>query len=84
MVAERQDQALAESAAQGDKDAFRQLVEKYQRRVLAVVTGMLHDPEAALEVTQEAFIKGLQILAPIPGTGKFLYLDLSNRGESGD
>ena len=71
MVAERQDQALAESAAQGDKDAFRQLVEKYQRRVLAVVTGMLHDPEAALEVTQEAFIKAYKSLPRFRGQASF-------------
>lgn len=71
MVAERQDQALAESAAQGDKDAFRELVEKYQRRVLAVVTGMLHDPEAALEVTQEAFIKAYKSLPRFRGQASF-------------
>ena len=71
MVAERQDQALAESAGQGDKDAFRQLVEKYQRRVLAVVTGMLHDPEAALEVTQEAFIKAYKSLPRFRGQASF-------------
>lgn len=67
----RDDLELAQRAGQGDKEAFRELVEKYQRRVLAVVTGMLHDSEAALEVTQEAFIKAYRSLPRFRGQASF-------------
>ena len=65
------DLVLAERAADGDKDAFRELVERYQRRVIAVVTGMLHDSEAALEVTQEAFIRAYKSLPRFRGQASF-------------
>ncbi|MFP6665315.1 MAG: sigma-70 family RNA polymerase sigma factor [Deltaproteobacteria bacterium] len=62
---------LAQRAGQGDKEAFRELVERYQRRVLAMVTGMLHDREAALEVTQEAFLKAYRSLDRFRGQASF-------------
>lgn len=71
MAAERNDLVLAQRAGQGDKEAFRELVERYQRRVLAVVTGMLHDREAAMEVTQEAFIKAYRSLPRFRGQASF-------------
>jgi RNA polymerase sigma-70 factor, ECF subfamily len=69
--AERTDWDLVQAAGKGDKDAFRELVERYQRRVLAVVTGMLHDREAALEVTQETFIKAYRSLEGFKGDASF-------------
>ncbi len=62
---------LVQKAASGDQEAFRGLVEKYQRRVLGVVTGMLHDREAALEVTQETFIKAYRSLGGFKGDASF-------------
>lgn len=62
---------LVQKAAAGDQEAFRELVEKYQRRVLGVVTGMLHDREAALEVTQETFIKAYRSLGGFKGDASF-------------
>ncbi|MEO2168198.1 MAG: sigma-70 family RNA polymerase sigma factor [bacterium] len=71
VAATRDDRDLAQRAGRGDKEAFRELVERYQRRVLAVVTGMLHDREAALEVTQEAFIKAYRSLDRFRGQASF-------------
>lgn len=71
MSAERTDWDLAQRAGKGDKEAFRELVERYQRRVLAVVVGMLHDREAALEVTQETFIKAYRSIDGFKGDASF-------------
>jgi len=69
--AERTDWDLVQKAGKGDKEAFRELVERYQRRVLAVVVGMLHDREAALEVTQETFIKAYRSIDGFKGDASF-------------
>jgi len=68
---ENRDWELVRKAAGGDQEAFRELVEKYQRRVLGVVTGMLHDREAALEVTQETFIKAYRSIGGFKGDASF-------------
>ena len=62
---------LVRLAGSGVKEAFRELVERYQRRVLAVVMGMLHDREAALEVTQETFIKAFRSIGRFKGDASF-------------
>lgn len=68
---ERTEWDLVRLAGTGDKEAFRELVERYQRRVLAVVMGMLHDREAALEVTQETFIKAFRSIGRFKGDASF-------------
>jgi RNA polymerase sigma-70 factor (ECF subfamily) len=68
---ERSDWELVGLAGEGDRDAFRELVERYQRRVLAVVMGMLHDREAALDVTQETFIKAYRSIGRFKGDASF-------------
>ena len=56
------DALLVERAQKGDRTAAEALVQKYQRRVYGVVFAMLHNREDALEVTQDAFVKGLKSL----------------------
>jgi RNA polymerase sigma-70 factor (ECF subfamily) len=48
---------LVRRCKEGDRQAFRELVERYQRKTVAIALGMLHDREDALEVSQEAFAK---------------------------
>jgi RNA polymerase sigma-70 factor (ECF subfamily) len=55
-------QDLVEKAQKGDKEAFRDLFERFGKRVLAVVYGVLKNHEQAQEVTQEAFIKAYKNL----------------------
>jgi RNA polymerase sigma-70 factor, ECF subfamily len=69
--AERTEWDLVRLAGGGDQAAFRELVERYQRRVLAVVMGMLRDREAALDVTQETFIKAYRSLDRFKGDSSF-------------
>lgn len=46
----------------GDKEAFSNLVEKYQRPVFSVCYRMLGTPTAAEDAAQEAFIRAYQAL----------------------
>jgi RNA polymerase sigma-70 factor (ECF subfamily) len=54
---ESSDWELVKRCKEGDREAFRELVERYQRKAVAIAFGMLHDREDALEVAQEAFAK---------------------------
>lgn len=49
--------ALLQKCQQGHEDAFRQLVEKYQRRTYWIAYNMLNNYETAREISQEAFIR---------------------------
>lgn len=44
-------------AQQGEEEAFRQLVEKYQRRVLSLVFHLVRQPNEVEDLTQEVFVK---------------------------
>lgn len=61
---------LVEQAQAGDRDAFRQLVERYQRKVYSICYGYVKNAEDALDVSQEVFVK------------VFRYLDRFNRESS--
>ena len=52
-----EDLELIERIQGGDQDAFKELVERYQRKVYSICYGMLKDQEASLDVSQEVFIK---------------------------
>jgi RNA polymerase sigma-70 factor (ECF subfamily) len=52
-----QDRALIELAQKGDKLAFKQLVQRHQRRAFAIALGLLRDEQDAREVVQEAFLR---------------------------
>jgi RNA polymerase sigma-70 factor, ECF subfamily len=44
-------------AREGDNDAFRQLVERYQERAYWIAQGKVHNAEDAMEIAQEAFVR---------------------------
>jgi RNA polymerase sigma-70 factor (ECF subfamily) len=54
---EQSDWELVRQCKSGDRQAFRELVERYQRKAVAIAFGILHDREDALEIAQEAFAK---------------------------
>lgn len=61
------EQDLIEQARHGSRDAFRLLVQRYQRRVYALaygLTGCHHDAE---DVAQEVFVKAWQALPDFRG-----------------
>ena len=49
---------LARKAQDGDRQAFDLLIRRYQRQAVAVSFRLLGNAQDALEVTQDAFIKG--------------------------
>lgn len=48
---------LITRAQQGDREAFQEIVETYQRRVFGICIGMLKNPDDSMDVSQEVFIK---------------------------
>jgi RNA polymerase sigma-70 factor (ECF subfamily) len=68
---ERSDAELVRLAREGDRGAFQELVERYQRKIYAVLLGMLHDPDAAWETSQETFLKALRSLDQFKGESSF-------------
>ena len=54
---------LVELARQGDRDAFRQLVERHQDDVYYLALGLLRNPDDAEDVVQDVFIRAYRSLA---------------------
>ncbi len=52
-----QDRDLIERARDGDRRAFRTLVERHQRRAFAIALALVRDEHDAREVVQEAFLR---------------------------
>lgn len=57
MFVEDQELQLVERAQAGDREAFKELVETYQRKVYGICIGMLKNPDDSMDVSQEVFIK---------------------------
>ena len=68
---EADDDALVERARAGDREAFRELVVRNQRRVYAVALGIVKDPDLAWDVAQEAFVRVHRHLAEFKGESTF-------------
>jgi RNA polymerase sigma-70 factor (ECF subfamily) len=65
------DQALVERVQQGDKQAFDVLVLKYQNKIIQLVYRYVHDPDEAMDVAQEAFIKAYKAIGRFRGDSAF-------------
>lgn len=68
---EPSDWELVRRARDGDRSAFRTLVERYQRKIAALALGMLRNREDALDVVQETFTKAYQSLDRFKGDSSF-------------
>lgn len=72
MTTEREcDQLLVERVRTGDRKAFDLLVAKYQRRLMRLVSRIVHDPAEAEDVVQETFIKAYRALRHFRGDSAF-------------
>ncbi|MFQ5664983.1 MAG: sigma-70 family RNA polymerase sigma factor [Candidatus Binatia bacterium] len=79
---ERSDRELVRESRRGDKEAFRELVERYQRKVVSVALGMVHNREDAIDIAQETFVRAFENLAKFKGESSFytwLYRIVVNR-----
>jgi RNA polymerase sigma-70 factor (ECF subfamily) len=65
------DRALVKAAQRGDEQAFRKLVERYQRRVVQLALGMTKDPDEAMDIAQETFVKVHRYLPSFKGDSSF-------------
>lgn len=65
------DAELVRRAQGGDQDAFRQLFERYHKRVFAVAFGVLKNRQDALDCVQEGFVKVHRHLGNFQGTSSF-------------
>lgn len=65
------DQELVERSQQGDRAAFQQLVQKYQRRAYGIAIGMLRNPDDAMDAAQDAFIKVFRNIDRFKGDSSF-------------
>jgi RNA polymerase sigma-70 factor (ECF subfamily) len=62
---------LVERVRAGDKQAFDLLVAKYQRRLMRLLSRIVHDPVEAEDVVQETFIKAYRALRHFRGESAF-------------
>ena len=65
------DKKLVKRVQKGDKGAFDLLVLKYQHKIVNLVMRYVRDPELALDITQEAFIKAYRALPRVRGDSAF-------------
>ena len=65
------DRRLVRAAQKGDQGAFRQLVERYQRRVYQLALGMMKDADEAMDISQETFVRVHRYLPSFKGDSSF-------------
>jgi RNA polymerase sigma-70 factor (ECF subfamily) len=65
------DQLLVERVQKGDKRAFDLLIQKYQHRIVSLVSRYVSDPSEAQDVAQEAFIKAYRAIKRFRGESAF-------------
>jgi RNA polymerase sigma-70 factor (ECF subfamily) len=65
------DRKLVRAAQKGDGQAFRELVTKYQRRVYQLALGMMKDPDDAMDISQETFVRVHRYLPSFKGDSSF-------------
>jgi RNA polymerase sigma-70 factor (ECF subfamily) len=71
MASEPTDKQLVKRVQKGDKGAFDLLVLKYQHKIVNLVMRYVRDPEMALDITQDAFIKAYRALPRFRGDSAF-------------
>jgi RNA polymerase sigma-70 factor (ECF subfamily) len=66
-----EDRELIERAQAGETAAFRQLVERHQRRAYVLALSLVRDENDAREIVQEAFLRVYRGLASFQGSSSF-------------
>ncbi len=62
---------VIERAKRGDREAFGQLVERYQRRVVGVAMAISHNQDDAIELAQETFVRAFENLPRFESRSSF-------------
>ncbi len=71
MVERGVDSELVARVQKGDKGAFDVLVGKYQFKIVKLISRYVHEPNEALDVAQEAFLKAYRALPGFRGDSAF-------------
>ncbi|MDH4125906.1 MAG: RNA polymerase sigma factor RpoE [Gammaproteobacteria bacterium] len=71
MSNEETDLELVKRVQKGEKGAFDLLVLKYEHKIVNLVMRYVRDPETALDISQEAFIKAYRALPRFRGDSAF-------------
>jgi RNA polymerase sigma-70 factor (ECF subfamily) len=66
-----EDRELVERARGGDAGAYGTLVERHQARMFATLRKMTGDSDLAMDLTQDAFVRGWQRLGEFQGRSAF-------------
>ena len=66
-----EDQALVRAAQRGDMAAFEELVARHRDKLYARAYSMMRNEEEAIDLSQEAWVKGWQRLAQFHGESSF-------------
>jgi RNA polymerase sigma-70 factor (ECF subfamily) len=59
----KSDEVLIALVHEGEHDAFRVLVERYQERIRNLIYSIFHEPEVVDDLSQDVFIKAYEALA---------------------
>lgn len=71
MAGAEADRVLVERVKAGDRAAFNALVLKYQQRIVKLVSRYIRDPDEALDVAQEVFIRAYRAIGGFRGESAF-------------
>ena len=66
-----EDKALVKAAQQGDMGAFEELVARHRDKVFARAFSMMRNEQEAIDLSQEAWVKGWQRLKQFQGEASF-------------
>src|SRR5262249_2105417 len=66
-----EDAELVRAAQKGDTGAFEELVARYRDRIFARAFSMMRNEEDAIDLSQEAWVKGWQRLKQFQGESSF-------------
>ncbi len=66
-----EDQALVQDAQRGNMAAFEELVARHRDKIYARAYSMMRNEEEAIDLSQEAWVKGWQRLAQFHGESSF-------------
>lgn len=66
-----QDADLVADALDGSQEAYRELLERYQRPVFGLIQRMVRDPSLAEDLAQEVFVKAFRALSTFDRQRKF-------------
>ena len=66
------DEKLVRAAQRGDMDAFEELVARHRDKIYARAFSMMRSEDEALDISQEAWVKGWQRLKQFQGESSFV------------